>query len=62
MAAAAFGGRVMSSSLLADFVLPGPGQQLYRCQPDAGTRDGMHRLLRLLADDFEAVVMGNSKD
>lgn len=36
-----FGGRVMLSSLLADFVclcLPGPQQRLYRCQIDAGGR------------------------
>jgi hypothetical protein len=41
MAAAAFGGRVMLSSLLADFVrlcLPGPQQRLYRCRTDAGGR------------------------
>jgi hypothetical protein len=41
MAAAAFGRRVMLSSLLADFVslcLPGPQQRLYRCQADVGGR------------------------
>jgi hypothetical protein len=39
MTAAAFGGRGMLSSLLADFVclyLPGPQRRLYRYQTDAG--------------------------
>jgi hypothetical protein len=41
MAAAAFGGRVVLSSLLAVFVrlcLPGPQHRLYRCQTNAGGR------------------------
>ena len=41
MAAAAFGGRVILSDLLAEFVHPcppGPQRQLYRCQTDAEGR------------------------
>jgi hypothetical protein len=60
MAAAVFGGRVMLSSLLTDFVclcLPEPQQQLYRCQLTQGTRDGLQRLLRPLAGIFDAFVM-----
>jgi hypothetical protein len=59
MAAAAFGGRVILSSLLAEFVdpsLPGP-------QPDlrGGTRIGLYRALQPLAGVFARLCDGDSK-